>query len=62
MTTVPTWWRRRPVRRREHAGDRHRRQAGRRRRAGTLTTQLRDLYWASHADPRYAAPVRYNEP
>ena len=29
---------------------------------GPLTTQLRDRYWASHADPRYAAPVRYDEP
>ena len=29
---------------------------------GPLTTQLRDRYWASHADPRYATPVRYDEP
>ena len=29
---------------------------------GPLTTQLRDLYWASHSDPRYATPVRYDEP
>ncbi|MGH3152675.1 MAG: aminotransferase class IV, partial [Streptosporangiaceae bacterium] len=29
---------------------------------GPLTTRLRDRYWASHADPRYATPVRYDEP
>ena len=29
---------------------------------GPLTRQLRDRYWASHADPRYATPVRYDEP
>jgi branched-chain amino acid aminotransferase len=29
---------------------------------GPLTRQLRDRYWASHADPRYSAPVRYDEP
>jgi branched-chain amino acid aminotransferase len=29
---------------------------------GPLTTQLRDRYWASHADPRYTTPVRYDEP
>lgn len=28
---------------------------------GPLTRQLRDRYWASHADPRYATPVRYDE-
>jgi len=28
---------------------------------GSLTRQLRDRYWASHADPRYATPVRYDE-
>jgi branched-chain amino acid aminotransferase len=28
---------------------------------GPLTGQLRDRYWASHADPRYATPVRYDE-
>ena len=26
---------------------------------GPLTRQLRDLYWASHQDPRYSTPVRY---
>jgi branched-chain amino acid aminotransferase len=26
---------------------------------GSLTRQLRDLYWASHQDPRYSTPVRY---
>jgi branched-chain amino acid aminotransferase len=26
---------------------------------GPLTRQLRDRYWAGHADPRYATPVRY---
>jgi branched-chain amino acid aminotransferase len=26
---------------------------------GPRTGQLRDRYWASHADPRYATPVRY---
>ena len=29
---------------------------------GPLTLQLRDLYWASHEDPRYCTPVRYDEP
>ena len=29
---------------------------------GPLTRQLRDLYWAWHADPRYSTPVRYDEP
>jgi branched-chain amino acid aminotransferase len=29
---------------------------------GPLTLQLRDRYWASHEDPRYATPVRYEEP
>jgi branched-chain amino acid aminotransferase len=29
---------------------------------GPLTRQLRDLYWACHADPAYATPVRYDEP
>ena len=29
---------------------------------GPLTMQLRDLYWASHQDPRYSTPVRYEEP
>jgi hypothetical protein len=24
--------------------------------------QLRNLYWASHQDPRYSTPVRYDEP
>ena len=28
-------------------------------RPGPLTRQLRDRYWASHADPAYATPVRY---
>ena len=26
---------------------------------GPLTRKLRDLYWASHEDPRYSTPVRY---
>jgi branched-chain amino acid aminotransferase len=29
---------------------------------GPLTQQLRDRYWASHHDPRYSTPVRYDEP
>ena len=29
---------------------------------GPLTRKLRDLYWASHEDPRYSTPVRYDEP
>jgi branched-chain amino acid aminotransferase len=29
---------------------------------GPLTTRLRDDYWASHADPHYTTPVRYDEP
>jgi branched-chain amino acid aminotransferase len=29
---------------------------------GPLTRQLRDRYWASHEDPRYLTPVRYDEP
>ena len=29
---------------------------------GPLTRQLRELYWASHQDPRYSTPVRYHEP
>ena len=29
---------------------------------GPLTMQLRDRYWASHQDPRYSVPVRYEEP
>jgi branched-chain amino acid aminotransferase len=29
---------------------------------GPLTLKLRDLYWASHEDPRYSTPVRYDEP
>ena len=29
---------------------------------GPLTLQLKDLYWASHEDPRYSTPVRYDEP
>ena len=29
---------------------------------GPLTLQLRDRYWASHQDPRYATPVRYEGP
>ena len=28
---------------------------------GPLTGRLRDLNWASHADPRYATPVRYGQ-
>jgi branched-chain amino acid aminotransferase len=26
---------------------------------GPLTRELRDRYWASHQDPRYSTPVRY---
>ena len=29
---------------------------------GPLTRQLRDRYWASHEEPRYSTPVRYDEP
>ena len=29
---------------------------------GPLTRRLRDRYWACHADPAYATPVRYDEP
>ena len=29
---------------------------------GPLTRQLRNRYWAAHADPRYAVQVRYDEP
>jgi len=29
---------------------------------GPLTQRLQDLYWASHSDPRYSTPVRYDEP
>jgi branched-chain amino acid aminotransferase len=29
---------------------------------GPRTRQLRDQYWASHADPRYSTAVRYGEP
>jgi branched-chain amino acid aminotransferase len=29
---------------------------------GPLTRRLRERYWASHADPRYSTPVRYEEP
>jgi branched-chain amino acid aminotransferase len=29
---------------------------------GPLTRQLRDRYWASHHDPRYSTPVRYDQP
>ena len=29
---------------------------------GPLTLELRDRYWASHQDPRYSTPVRYDEP
>jgi branched-chain amino acid aminotransferase len=28
---------------------------------GPRASRLRDQYWASHADPRYATPVRYDE-
>ena len=28
---------------------------------GPLALQLRDRYWASHEDPRYSTPVRYDE-
>ena len=29
---------------------------------GPLTLQLGDRYWASHEDPQYSTPVRYDEP
>ena len=29
---------------------------------GPRTCRLRDRYWASHADPQYATPVRYDQP
>jgi branched-chain amino acid aminotransferase len=29
---------------------------------GPLTRDLKDRYWASHQDPRYSTPVRYEEP
>jgi branched-chain amino acid aminotransferase len=29
---------------------------------GPLTLELKDRYWASHEDPRYSTPVRYDEP
>ena len=29
---------------------------------GPLTLELRERYWASHADPRHSTPVRYDEP
>jgi branched-chain amino acid aminotransferase len=29
---------------------------------GPLTREVRDRYWASHQDPRYSTPVRYDEP
>lgn len=29
---------------------------------GSMTRQLRDLYWAAHDDPRFAMPVDYGEP
>jgi branched-chain amino acid aminotransferase len=29
---------------------------------GPLTRQLHDRYWASHHDPRYSTPVRYDGP
>jgi branched-chain amino acid aminotransferase len=29
---------------------------------GPLTVELKDRYWASHQDPRYSTPVRYDEP
>jgi branched-chain amino acid aminotransferase len=29
---------------------------------GPLTIELRERYWASHTDPRYSTPVRYDEP
>jgi branched-chain amino acid aminotransferase len=28
---------------------------------GPLTVRLRDAYWAWHEDPRYSAPVRYDD-
>jgi branched-chain amino acid aminotransferase len=28
---------------------------------GKLTVRLRDAYWARHEDPRYSAPVRYED-
>ena len=47
--------------RRDHAGHRGQRQAGRRRRPGSRTMRLRERYWARHEDPRYSTPVRYDE-
>ena len=29
---------------------------------GPMTLQLKDRYWASHEDPRYSTPVRYDDP
>jgi branched-chain amino acid aminotransferase len=29
---------------------------------GPLTLELRERYWASHHDPQYSTPVRYDEP
>ena len=29
---------------------------------GPMTLELKDRYWASHEDPRYSTPVRYDEP
>ena len=29
---------------------------------GPLTLDLRERYWARHADPRYSVPVRYDGP
>ena len=28
---------------------------------GPLTLELRERYWASHEDPRFSTPVRYDE-
>ena len=32
---------------------------GRVRRADSITTRIRDTYWAWHEDPRFATPIRY---
>jgi hypothetical protein len=48
--------------RRDYAGDRHRRQGRRHRATRTADPPAPPPLLASHADPRYATPVRYDEP